>query len=59
MTQLLPRPEARPEPAATTRGFWPLRDLPVVGCLVGVVVVALVHPWLPAAEWLLLHLLLQ
>lgn len=48
----------RREPASGTRGFWPLRDLPVVGWLLGVVVVALVHPWVPAAHWVLLHLVL-
>ena len=59
MTDLLQRPTGRPdERPAGTRGFWPLRDLPVVGWLLAVVVVALVHPWLPAARWLLLHLVL-
>jgi nitrite reductase (NO-forming) len=43
-------------PAA--RGFWPLRDLPVVFWLVVLVVVALVHPFVPAPRWLMIHLLL-
>ena len=45
-------------PTAGTRGFWPIRDLPVVGWLLAAVVVALVHRWVPEARWLLLHLLL-
>lgn len=43
---------------SSTRGFWPMRDLPVVGWLVATVVVALIHPWVPAPRWLLIHLLL-
>jgi nitrite reductase (NO-forming) len=46
------------EPTSGTRGFWPIRDLPVVGWLLAAVVVALVHRWVPEARWLLLHLLL-
>ncbi|HEX6877478.1 MAG TPA: multicopper oxidase domain-containing protein [Nocardioidaceae bacterium] len=42
----------------TTRGFWPLRDLPVVFWLVATLVVALVHPFVPAPRWLMIHLLL-
>lgn len=44
--------------AAQPRGFWPMRDLPVVGWLVATVVVALVHPFVPAPRWLMIHLLL-
>lgn len=40
------------------RGFWPLRDLPVLAWLVAAVVVALIHPYVPAPRWLMLHLLL-
>ena len=40
------------------RGFWPLRDLPVVVWLAATVVVALVHPFVPAPRWLMIHLLL-
>ena len=40
------------------RGFWPMRDLPVVVWLLAVAVVALAHPALPAPRWLLIHLLL-
>jgi nitrite reductase (NO-forming) len=40
------------------RGFWPLRDVPVVLWLLAVVAVALVHPLVPAPRWLLIHLLL-
>ena len=42
----------------TTRGFWPLRDLPVVFWLTAVVVTTLVHPFVPAPRWLMIHLLL-
>ncbi|TFV66930.1 UNVERIFIED_ORG: copper oxidase [Bacillus sp. AZ43] len=45
-------------PTGQARGFWPLRDLPVVFWLVATVVVALAHPALPAPRWLLIHLLL-
>ncbi len=40
------------------KGFSPLRDLPAVGWLLAVVVVALAHPVIPAPRWLLFHLLL-
>ncbi len=35
-----------------------MRDLPVVGRLISAVVVALVHPFVPAPRWLLIHLVL-
>jgi nitrite reductase (NO-forming) len=41
-----------------TRGFWPLRDLPVVFWLAATAMVALVHPFVPAPRWLMIHLLL-
>ncbi len=47
---------ARQQPAG--RGFWPLRDLPVVLWLVALVVSTLLHPVLPAPRWLMIHLLL-
>lgn len=56
MTSLLTRAPERP--VTGRRGFWPLRDLPVVCWLLAAVVVAFIHPWLPAARWILLHLLL-
>jgi len=40
------------------RGFWPLRDLPVVGWLAALVVVVVAHPFLPTPRWLMFHLLL-
>jgi nitrite reductase (NO-forming) len=43
---------------SSSRGFWPLRDLPVVLWLVATAVVAFVHPFVPAPRWLLVHLLL-
>jgi len=45
------------EPGAA-RGFWPLRDLPVVFWLTALVVATLVHPFVPAPRWLMIHLLL-
>jgi nitrite reductase (NO-forming) len=47
-----------PDRAAGARGFWPLRDLPVVLWLVTLVASTLVHPVLPAPRWLMIHLLL-
>ncbi len=40
------------------RGFSPLRDLPALLWLVALVVVTLVHPFVPAPRWLMIHLLL-
>lgn len=48
---------ARPDPRGA-RGFWPMRDLPVVGWLLATVVLAFVHPFVPAPRWLLIHLTL-
>ncbi|MCE3552005.1 multicopper oxidase domain-containing protein [Pseudonocardia sp. RS11V-5] len=39
-------------------GFWPLRDIPAVFWLVALLVVTLVHPFVAASGWLMLHLLL-
>ena len=44
--------------ASGNRGFWPLRDLPVVVWLVATLAVTLVHPYVPAPRWLMIHLLL-
>lgn len=44
--------------SSARRGFQPLRDIPVVAWLGAVVVVALVHPFVPAPRWLMIHLLL-
>ncbi|HEU4512988.1 MAG TPA: multicopper oxidase domain-containing protein [Nocardioidaceae bacterium] len=44
--------------AKTIRGFWPLRDLPVLVWLVATGIVSLVHPFVPAPRWLMIHLLL-
>ncbi|MDN5892594.1 MAG: multicopper oxidase domain-containing protein [Nocardioides sp.] len=44
--------------AAPTRGFWPMRDLPVVFWLLATIVVAVAHPVAPAPRWLLIHLTL-
>ena len=40
------------------RGFWPLRDIPAVLWLLAVAVVSVVHPFVPAPRWLMIHLLL-
>jgi nitrite reductase (NO-forming) len=40
-----------------SRGFWPMRDLPAAVWLLATVVVVLVHPYLPAPRWLMIHLL--
>lgn len=41
-----------------SRGFWPLRDLPVLVWLAATVAVAFIHPFVPAPRWLMIHLLL-
>jgi nitrite reductase (NO-forming) len=41
-----------------SRGFWPLRDLPIVVWLAALVVTALAHSLIPEPRWLMLHLLL-
>ena len=41
-----------------SRGFWPLRDLPVLLWLAATVAVAFVHPFVPAPRWLMIHLLM-
>lgn len=48
------RPDSTRDPG--TRGFWPLRDLPGVFWMVAVVVIAAVHPLVPAPRWLMIHL---
>ena len=40
------------------RGFWPLRDLPVVGWLVAAVALIVARPAVDVPPWLLLHVLL-
>jgi nitrite reductase (NO-forming) len=40
------------------RGFSPLRDLPAVLWMVALIAVVLVHPFVPAPRWLMIHLLL-
>jgi nitrite reductase (NO-forming) len=41
-----------------SRGFWPLRDLPVLVWLTATVSVAFVHHFVPAPRWLMIHLLM-
>ena len=48
---------ATPPAKPITRKFWPLRDLPTAFWLILVVVSTLVHQWVPAPRWLMLHLL--
>lgn len=47
-----------PAPTTGARGFWPMRDLPVVLWLVATVASTMVHPFVPAPRWLMIHLLL-
>ncbi|GAB2869956.1 multicopper oxidase domain-containing protein [Nocardioides pacificus] len=49
---------SRASGAARRRGFAPLRDLPALLWLMALVATTLVHPWLPAPRWLMIHLLL-
>ncbi|MGH3332606.1 MAG: multicopper oxidase domain-containing protein, partial [Nocardioidaceae bacterium] len=44
--------------ASAARGFWPLRDLPVVLWLTATAAAAFAHPFVPAPRWLMIHLLL-
>ena len=44
--------------SGATRGFWPLRDLPVVFWLLALVATTFLHPFVPAPRWLMIHLLL-
>lgn len=41
-----------------SRGFWPMRDLPVAIWLIVLVVTTLIHRELPAPRWLMIHLML-
>lgn len=50
------RPDERAPAGA--RGFWPLRDLPGVLWIIAVVVLSLIHPFVPAPRWLMIHLAL-
>lgn len=49
---------APPKSPGRRRGFRPLVDLPVLIWLTAAVVVALIHPLVPAPRWLMLHLVL-
>ncbi|NMD46276.1 MAG: copper oxidase, partial [Propionibacterium sp.] len=54
-------PPPSPKPPTTPRrkrGFRPLVDLPVLIWLAAAVMVALIHPLVPAPRWLMLHLVL-
>lgn len=50
---VIPAPPQRP----SSRGFWPMRDLPSLAWFIAIVVVAVIHRWLPMPGWLMLHLL--
>ncbi|WP_239456544.1 multicopper oxidase domain-containing protein [Nocardioides solisilvae] len=43
--------------SAATRGFWPMRDLPTVAWLLATVAATVLHPWVSAPRWLMVHLL--
>ncbi|HSF37756.1 MAG TPA: hypothetical protein VLA70_16645, partial [Nocardioides sp.] len=62
MTTLHPaatdRPTSPTRPPGPRRGSWALRDRPGLVWLGLAVVLALVHPFVPAATWLLVHLVL-
>ena len=47
-----------PRERQVDRGFWPMRDLPVVGWLLATLLVVLAHPFFPAPRWLLIHVVL-
>ena len=49
---------AAPPGKPSGRGFWPLRDLPVVMWLVMLLAATVLHPVVPAPRWLMIHLLL-
>ncbi|GAA4404264.1 multicopper oxidase domain-containing protein [Fodinibacter luteus] len=52
------RPARASAPSGPSRGRWALRDRPGVVWLGLAVLVALAHPFVPAASWLLVHLVL-
>lgn len=66
MTTLMPpSPSGRPSPGrtdrgsnATARGVWGMRDRPALLWLVLVVVIAIIHPFVPESRWLMVHLVL-
>ena len=54
-----PAPDPRPagRSPATGRGAWHRRAArPVMGWMLALVVVVLVHQWLPQARWLMVHM---
>jgi len=53
-----PTRQGRTGPPGASRGRWALRDRPGVVWLGLAVLVALVHPFVPAASWLMVHLVL-
>ncbi len=57
MTTTKPGPTTAP-PGVGARGVWRWRDYPTGGWLVAVVVVSLVHPFVPHSRWLMVHLVL-
>lgn len=46
-------PPAKP----ITKKFWPLRDIPTAFWLILLAVSTVIHQWVPAPRWLMLHLL--
>lgn len=50
--------DERAKTPGSARGFWPMRDLPVVIWLALVVIAVFAHPWVSAPRWLMIHLLL-
>ena len=58
MSTLLPPSPKPPTTSRRKRGFRPLVDLPVLIWLAAALVVALIHPLVPAPRWPMLHLVL-
>lgn len=57
MTSLSRSPGAAPPARPRGRGFWIMRDLPALVWLTLLVIATLSHRVLPAANWLMLHLM--
>ncbi len=47
-----------PPPPKAARGTWAMRDYPLVAWLLAGVTVAITHPWIDDADWVLLHIVL-
>lgn len=52
------RPGRRATAPGSARGSWALRDQPAVGWIVAAIAVALLHPFVADAHWLMVHMIL-